>query len=92
LRRQFDQRPSPGLTRLGTVGEAPQDSFYDATPGQTPIGAWASGFMWTRGRAFREDFSAHLAPQNANLDPVVEGPAISLAARYAKVRRKGYAK
>ena len=30
--------------------------------------------------------------QNANLEPLVEAPAISLAARYAKVRREGYAK
>jgi hypothetical protein len=32
------------------------------------------------------------ASHNANLDPVVEGPAISLAARHVKVRREGYAK
>jgi hypothetical protein len=33
---------------------------------------------------------APLAYQNANLAPVVEGPAISLAARHAKSRRAGY--
>ncbi len=37
-----------------------------------------------------EDWSAHLASQNANLEPLVEGPAISLAARHAKSRRAGY--
>ncbi|MDA8357767.1 MAG: hypothetical protein M0Z95_16085, partial [Actinomycetota bacterium] len=39
-----------------------------------------------------EDWSAHLASQNANLGPVVEGPAISLPALHAKVRREGYVK
>ncbi len=34
--------------------------------------------------------SVHPASQNANLEPLVEGPAISLAARYAKARRAGY--
>jgi hypothetical protein len=29
---------------------------------------------------------------NANLEPLVEGPAISLAARHVKVRRVGYAR
>jgi hypothetical protein len=32
------------------------------------------------------------ASQNANLEPLIEGPAISLAARHAKVRRDGYAR
>ena len=32
------------------------------------------------------------ASHNAKLQPVVEGPAITLAARHAKVRREGYAK
>ncbi len=32
---------------------------------------------------------AHLATQKTNLDPVVEGPSISLAALHAKVRREG---
>ncbi|MDA8358441.1 MAG: hypothetical protein M0Z95_19615 [Actinomycetota bacterium] len=36
--------------------------------------------------------SAPPTSQNANLEPLVEAPAISLAARYAKVRREGYAK
>ena len=39
--------------------------------------------------------ASELAPpasQNANYEPVVEGPAITLAARHAKVRREGYAK
>ena len=36
--------------------------------------------------------SAPPASQNANLEPLVEGPAISLAARHTKVRREGYAK
>ena len=36
-----------------------------------------------------ENFGAP-ASHNANLDPVVEGPAISLAARHVKVRREGY--
>ena len=36
--------------------------------------------------------SAHLASQNANLGPAVEGPVISLTAVHAKVRREGYAK
>ena len=39
-----------------------------------------------------EDWLAPPASQNANLEPLVEAPAISLAARYAKVRREGYAK
>ncbi|HEY3941433.1 MAG TPA: hypothetical protein VGL60_03020 [Acidimicrobiales bacterium] len=30
------------------------------------------------------------ASQNANLEALVEGAAISLAARHAKVRREGY--
>ena len=34
---------------------------------------------------------AHPASQNANLLPLIEGPAISLAAIHAKVRRDGYA-
>lgn len=36
-----------------------------------------------------------LAPpafHNANLEPLVEGPAISLAARHVKARRDGYAR
>jgi hypothetical protein len=32
------------------------------------------------------------ASHNANYEPVVEGPTITLAARHAKVRREGYAK
>ena len=32
------------------------------------------------------------ASHNANYEPVVEGPAITLAARHAKVRREGYSK
>jgi hypothetical protein len=32
------------------------------------------------------------ASHNAKLEPVVEGPAITLTARHAKVRRDGYAK
>ncbi|MGH9108431.1 MAG: hypothetical protein ACRDY3_03020 [Acidimicrobiales bacterium] len=39
-----------------------------------------------------EDCSAPPASQNANLDPVVEGPAISLTGLHAKVRRDGYTK
>ena len=39
-----------------------------------------------------EDWSAHPASHNANLKPLVEGPAITLAARHAKVRREGYVK
>ena len=35
---------------------------------------------------------APLASQNTNLAPVVEGPAISLTALHAKVRREGYVK
>ncbi|MHB1821285.1 MAG: hypothetical protein ACYCTL_01710 [Acidimicrobiales bacterium] len=38
---------------------------------------------------------AEMAPpasHNANLEPLVEGPAISLAAAHAKVRREGYAR
>jgi len=34
--------------------------------------------------------AAHLASQNTNLAPVVEGPAISLAGLHAKVRREEY--
>jgi len=30
------------------------------------------------------------ASQNANLEPLIAGPAISLAARHTKVRRDGY--
>jgi hypothetical protein len=37
-----------------------------------------------------EDCVAHPASQNANLEPVIEGPAISLAARHTKTRRAGY--
>jgi hypothetical protein len=36
--------------------------------------------------------AAHVTSHNANLEPVIEGPAISLAAVHAKVRRAGYAK
>ena len=36
--------------------------------------------------------SAHLASQNTNLGPLVEGPAITLAGRHTKVRREGYPK
>ncbi len=36
-----------------------------------------------------EDWSASPASQNANLSPLVEGPAISLSARHAKARRAG---
>lgn len=36
------------------------------------------------------DETAHLASQNANLEPLIEGPAISLAARHTKIRRDGY--
>ncbi len=32
------------------------------------------------------------ASQSANLDPLVEGPAITLAGRHTKVRRDGYAR
>ena len=32
------------------------------------------------------------ASHNANLEPLVEGEAISLAERHAKVRRDGYAR
>ena len=32
------------------------------------------------------------ASQNANLEPLVEAPAISLAAPHTKVRREGYAR
>lgn len=35
---------------------------------------------------------AHLASQNTNFDPVVEGPPISLMGLHAKVRREGYAR
>ena len=35
---------------------------------------------------------APAASQNANLGPLVEGPAITLAGRHTKVRREGYAK
>jgi hypothetical protein len=34
----------------------------------------------------------HLASQNTNLGPLVEGPAITLAGRHTKVRREDYAK
>ncbi|MGH9101797.1 MAG: hypothetical protein ACRDYD_02260 [Acidimicrobiales bacterium] len=37
-----------------------------------------------------EDCVAPPASQNANLEPLIEGPAISLAARHTKVRRAGY--
>ncbi|MDA8070488.1 MAG: hypothetical protein M0Z40_15915 [Actinomycetota bacterium] len=36
--------------------------------------------------------AAPLASQNANLEPLVEGAAINLATRHAKVRRERYAK
>lgn len=41
----------------------------------------------TRVRA--ENRSAPRAP-NANLEPLVEGPGIRLAARHTKIRREGY--
>ena len=37
-----------------------------------------------------EDWSVHPASHNANLEPSVERPAISLAARSTRVRRAGY--
>ena len=37
-------------------------------------------------------FSAPPATQNANLEPLVEGAAISPAALHAKVRRAGFVK
>jgi hypothetical protein len=43
-------------------------------------------------RESAEDWSAPPASHNANLKPLVEGPAITLAARHAKVRRAGYVK
>jgi len=42
----------------------------------------------TRVRA--EDRLAPPASHNANLEPLVEGPAISLAGLHAKVRREEY--
>jgi len=36
--------------------------------------------------------SALPASHNANLEPVIQGPAITMAARHAKVRREGYVK
>jgi hypothetical protein len=36
------------------------------------------------------DWSAPLASQNANLEPLVEGPAISLPGLHVKVRREEY--
>ncbi|MDA8311130.1 MAG: hypothetical protein M0Z46_11065 [Actinomycetota bacterium] len=47
---------------------------------------------WQAPRKFarRTGRSAHLASQNANLEPLIEGPAISLAVRHTKVRRDGY--
>jgi hypothetical protein len=33
---------------------------------------------------------AHPASQNANLEPLIEGPAISLSDLHTKVRRAGY--
>ncbi len=41
-------------------------------------------------RESAEDWSAPPASQNANLLPLIEAPAISLAARHTKVRRAGY--
>ena len=35
-------------------------------------------------------FVAHPARQNANLQPVIEGPHIELLPAHAKVRRDGY--
>ncbi len=43
-------------------------------------------------RQRRGCFTAPPASHNANLEPLIEGPAISLAARHAKVRREGYVK
>ena len=39
-----------------------------------------------------EDWYAHPASHNANLGPLVEGPALTLAGRHTKVRREGYPK
>jgi hypothetical protein len=48
-------------------------------------------------RARRRDYkvraperSVHLASQNTNLELLIKGPAINLAARHTKVRRVGY--
>jgi hypothetical protein len=42
------------------------------------------------GQLRAEDWSAHLASQNANLEPLVEGQAISLPRLHVKVRREEY--
>lgn len=53
------------------------------------------GRAWPRNPAIVASTSgacAHPASQNANPESLVEGLAISLAARHAKVRREGYAR
>ncbi len=42
------------------------------------------------GKVRKVSGSAHLALHNTNLSPLVVGPAVSVAGRYAKVRRDGY--
>ena len=72
------------------------DVVYQPADGAIDVAVtlYDGGGETTRSAAPRsaEDRWAHLASQNANLGPVVEGPAISLPAIHAKVRREGYAK
>ena len=74
--------PRTGLAPAGSrelVARTPTSSGY-------PLQTQESELL----DAQREDLPAPPATQNANLDPLVEGPAISLATRHAKVRREGH--
>jgi len=65
----------------------PADSALDAAATLYDLGSETAQSAAPRSA---EDWSAHPASHNANLEPLVEGPAISLAARHAKSRRAGY--
>lgn len=45
---------------------------------------------WSEGKC--EALRGAPGSQNTNLEPLVEGPAIRLAARHTKIRREGYLK
>lgn len=85
-------RPRSGLVRRyegrGREGEVPlSGGAAHGGAGDGPTGGEEGS---EKDPCSGEKFVVHLASQNTNLEPVVEGPAISLAAVHAKVRREGY--
>jgi hypothetical protein len=47
-------------------------------------------YIYTSERLLREVFGVPPTSQHTNLLPLIEGPAVRLAGRHAKVRREGY--